>query len=238
MTNETAIITLESTPLMQREDILPDSIINQYAELPEDLKYSSEEEIRQKHRILPMDEQIRSAFWREMQVCLRVKKRLNLKHVYTGLCSEVHFHRIVRQPHRLAWITTPVVAYEARTDSLLTLAIGRYEEILNMDIKQKKRVITGADEDGKAIYGIEEVIDPFRAKLLMETIKNLEERVKGLSVQRQHHIHEKNKAENTDVSALGMDEVNKKLAEVQAKLGIHKEEGDIIDVTPTNNSDS
>jgi len=230
MVNEKDLVRTESIPLMEREDIVPEKIRQYYSELPEELVYASEEDLRKTGKIRLLDERLRSGFWRELQIALNTKKKIKSKRIYTGLCSEQHFYRIISVPERLAWITQPVIPYEARTDALLTLAVGRYEEVLNMPITSKKRVVTGLDDNGKITYGIEEVIDPFRAKLLMDTIKNLEERVKGLSVQRQVTLHEK--SSDSQPVDLSMDEINKRLSEVNSKLGITADKGDVIDVTP------
>ena len=65
----------------------------------------------------------------------------------------------------------------------------------------------------------------------MDTVKNLEERVKGLSVQR--ISTSKQDAEKTDDSAMNMDEITAQIAELRKKTGITTpKSGDVIDVTP------
>ena len=235
MTIQYEIQAAQSVDIMDRDDIIPDKVREEYANLPEELKYKSEEELRNTGKIRRLDESLRMAFWRELQVSLNTKKKMIAKRVYVGLCSEQHFYRIIKTPERLAWITSPVIPYENRTEALLTMAVSRYEEILNMPITSKKMVITGVNEDGKPVKELSEEIDPFKAKLLMETIKNLEERVKGLSVQRQVTVHEKPDADGNVKDLTDMSKVDERIKELESKLGVPKDT--VIEAEVVSNDD-
>lgn len=211
------ITSNNSTPLMEREDIMPARLRNAYAKLPDDLKYTTEGELRKNPKVTILDERLRSAFWREVQIALNTKKAIQQNRIHCNICSETHFYRIVANPVKFAWITQPIMAYETRTEALLTLAVGRYEEILNMDIMTKKKVISGMDDNGKTEYEVKDVVDPFRAKLLMDTINKLEDRVKGVSVQRNITIHESTPKQID--SARSMDEINEQLKLLSDTVG-------------------
>jgi hypothetical protein len=83
-----------------------------------------------------------------------------------------------------------------------------------MDITTNKKQIKEIGPDGKPVYEIVKVVDPFRGKLLLETIKNLEERVKGAAVQRSEILHgQYQKVEDTNIVS-----IDDKIKELETKL--------------------
>jgi hypothetical protein len=241
---ESTIPTLEvfqhaTRNISDRTDILPEILTKGYAKVPEAMKHMDESELRERYKITDLDDRVRTALWREIQTALNTNSKIRMTNVYSGICTYGKFASMCNSLDKVAFLMMPAVSYETKTESLLNMAVSRYEELLTMSITTKKKVIVSMTKDergkDKLEYELQDVIDPFRAKLLLDVIKNLEERVKGASVQRSVNIHESNKdVEGTYKDLTDMTLINEKLKMLEDKLaggsGKVVEEIEYIDV--------
>lgn len=215
--------------LMEREDLIPEKIRLRYSELPEELKYLTEQELRNNHTYTVTDERLRVAFWREIQKSMKTGKHLIAKRVFSGICSEPYFYnKFLRNDRKLAWMLQPITPYESATSALLNMAVGRYEEIINMDITTIKKTAVRVDDDGKPVFEYLPQIDPAKANLLINVITKLEDRVKGMAIQKS--ISVKENAPSDKVVDMNMEALDKKLEELRKLSGTKKAET-IVDVT-------
>lgn len=216
--------------LMEREDLIPEKIRLRYAALPEELKYQTEQELRNHHTYTVTDERLRVAFWREVQKCMSTGKHLITKRVISGICSEPYFYqKFLTNDMKLAWMLQPIIPYETRTDAMLNLAVGRYQEILDMEITSIKKTIVKLDDDGKPVYDYIKQVDPAKANLLISTIQKLEDRVKGMAIQKNVTVKETGKA-GEKVEGMDMSAIDKKLEELRKLTDSKTIEAEVIDV--------
>lgn len=132
--------------------------------------------------------------------------------VYEGKVSKSYFYdKILANHEKMAWITSPLDSYEDKSKAALDMVTQRYEDLINMDIMTtKKRKVGDEWEEYREVC-------PRKATVLLQVIKNLEDRIKGTAIQRQVNVNtteprQKSKAE------LDMNEVNNRIIELESRL--------------------
>jgi hypothetical protein len=166
---------------------------------------------------------LRQAFWKAANQCSIDKKPIVVKKMLRGVCTESTFYnKFLKNKLRVAWMLSPVIRYESQIEALLNMGLGRYQEILEMDITSNKKVpVMKKDEETgeeKMGFTIVNEVDVSKAKLVLDTISKLEDRVKGTPVQKSVTVKEMAKAEG-DVQDWDMDKVEQELQELKQKLG-------------------
>jgi hypothetical protein len=219
MNEETGVIPTSSS-------IYPDSLRKALEGIPQEYIERSEESLRYEVKPTFNLVEIKRKFWTEMERCRKLGHgaKFIMANCYRDVVTRKAFEMgILKSSIKMAWITTPLVAYETITNSALTKAVFRYEELLNIDIntmKKKKDPETGDWVEYNDVC-------PKKAKILLDTIKNLEERVKGLALQRQININATD--DGTDKNyEMNMDSIEAKIKELESKLGDGKDKSDRV----------
>jgi hypothetical protein len=184
--------------------------------IPDDIRYMSEEKLRTKIQPTLKLYEVKRAFWEELTEAQERGKKMRMWRIHQNLCNKEYFYRIIRDPNKMAWIISPLVHYEDKTKAALDAVSERYEELINMDITTTKRI---KDENGEYQMVVE--TDPKKALVLLQVIKNLEDRIKGTAVQRQLSVHtdRPRDAGGAGTGTLDMDAVNDRLKELESQLG-------------------
>lgn len=188
-----------------------------------------------------IDYALRASFWREYGRAMSLGlTTLDPKRIFAGVCTGDHFLRILKQPGRVAWLVLPQQAYKVEMEAILGRATSRLWELMEMDVSDPKHP---------------KRICPRRADLLLKVITMVNDRVKGMAVQRVEKKSATVKVTDTTVrnSALpapSIDELRARLAQLQETpigqdrgqgspgdgqalpLDAPKEERTVIDVTP------
>jgi len=156
--------------------------------------------------------EIKRKFWEELLVAQERGKRMRNWRVYDNCCSKEYFYRdIISNPAKMAWITSPLDSYEDKSKAALDMVTQRYEDLISMDINTtKKRKVDGEWEEYQEVC-------PKKALVLLQVIKNLEDRIKGTAVQRQININTNEPSKKTK-GELDMDAVNSRLIELEEQL--------------------
>lgn len=132
-----------------------------------------ERALRNRVRPTPTDYSLRVSFWREFDDAILKSRKIKALNVYKGICSEQYWNqKFLRNANKVAWIMKPLQSYEKEIEAVLARATQRLWEVVEMDIT-----------DGKP--GKQKRICPRRASVLLEAIKMVENRAKGMAVQRQ-----------------------------------------------------
>lgn len=173
---------------------------------------------------------VRRSFWEELLSAQDQQRSMVAARIYDGHFTRGYFYSSILTNHEaMAWITSPIVSYENKTKAALDRVTERYDELINMDIKSTKRIKTGEkDGAGKEIYQIVTETDPKKAMVLLNVIKNLEDRIKGTAIQRQVNISANKPSDaGGETSTLDMDTVVKKIEELEKQFNPNiKEEDD------------
>ncbi len=214
---ETGTEVIETSEIITAKAFSP-AIVKAFNAIDEKLKYMTEIELRNKFSYTTTDERIKQRLWTLIANHLKDGKPIVSKRIYAGVCSDNYFYnRLLVMPHKLAFLTHPVEEYEVKASALLNMAVSRYEEILSMDIKSMKKFPTTKGEDGKMQYEYREEIDVAKAKLLLETIANIENRVKGTSVSKVVSVHE-TAPKGAKVEEFDIKKINERILELEHGL--------------------
>lgn len=221
------LIISEDDPTSELAEIkstMPYQVIAQYHTIPDSFHELSMEDIEKKADIGFSDWKIKTSFWKFYKYAAKSGKRMTVAKVISGITNNKTFtSRFLHNPLRLAWLLSPSTPYQIQVETLLDKSVERYQELIAMKITTKKKIKV----DGEEVW-IEEV-DPKRAMVLLNVIKNLEERAMGSSLQRQLSISAKEpKSKDDERAEVNMDAVDERLKELEEKLGNVKV--DIIDV--------
>ena len=92
-----------------------------------------------------------------------------------------------------------------------------------MDITTPRKQFCGYGDDGKEKFEYRNVVDPIKAKVLLDAINKLEDRVKGSAVQRTVNVNAKTETEPVEYD---INSINDSINQLKAKLGV----GDAIPV--------
>jgi hypothetical protein len=186
--------------------------------IPQELYSLSEETLRSRVNPTVRLYEIKRAFWEELAFAQERGAKMRVHRIFEGKMHKQAFYRdVLNHPLRMAWITQPLTLYEDKTKAVLDRAVERYDELVNMEITTTKRIKDPEAEDG---YRIVTETDPKKALVLLQTIKNLEDRIKGTAIQRQVSVHTgEPKGPRIESASLNMDAVNERLQELEAKLG-------------------
>jgi hypothetical protein len=172
----------ENCPEKAYDSIYTDGIAAKIADLPDKYNGMSDEKLTELTKPNSTMYALRQSWWREISVARQHGKRIRPARIYEGICSRAYFFDKVMTDHRkVAWLIKPVVNYDDRVKGLLEKAVRRFEDILDMSITVP-RMITDPETKKKKLV---EVTDPKAAAVLLQAIKNVEDRVKGTPVQRQ-----------------------------------------------------
>lgn len=183
--------------------------------IPQELYLLSEEALRVKVNPTLKLHEVKRAFWEELELAGQRSKAMRTWRIYDGKVSKSYFYeKILTDPAKMAWITSPLDSYEDKTKAALDMATRRYEDLLTMDIyvtKKRKDKETGEWEEYKEVC-------PKLAMTLLQVIKNLEDRRIGTAIQRQVNIHTTEPAKKTKAE-LSLDMVEERLLELEEQIG-------------------
>jgi hypothetical protein len=192
--------------------VYTDKVKDAIESIPQELYSLSEDTLR--HRVKPTIKlyEVKRAFWEELLMAQEEKRGMRNWRVYDGKVSKAYFYeKILRDPQKMAWITSPLDSYEDKSKAALDMVSQRYEDLISIDIMTtKKRKVGDEWEEYREVC-------PKKAMVLLQVIKNLEDRIKGTAIQRQVNVHTR-EPENKK-ARLDMSEVEKKLIELEQKLG-------------------
>lgn len=210
---------------------VPQVLADKFNDLPLALQEMSEDELRKEYDYTMLENRVRINLWKEIADNFNTGKPLVMSRVFEGVCSRNNFYKITNTPHKLAFLMSPVQDYNEKAETLLEIASSRYIDILKMDIMTTKRTPIGIDDEGKIKYGIKTDVDPFKAKLLLDTIANLENRVKGSSVQKSITVHD-SKPKDAVVDTFDVSAIQDKLNELEGKLqSSNIDDASVVDAT-------
>jgi hypothetical protein len=183
---------------------LPSFISNSIRVIPDSILSLDEELLKKEGRCDIVESRLRQSFWLEYdRACMRGGK-MNVSAIYSGVCSRKHFHSILSNTFKVAYVIRPPINYKVALHELLTIGIEQMRQIL---------ITPHIDEDGK--------FNSSHANQKLKIMETVFERALGAVVQR---VEQKNL--NVSVESDGED-VEAQIREVQEK--ILKSQGRLID---------
>jgi len=201
---------------LEEYSVYSDAITEAIARIPSAILELDEDQLRKKIDPSIKDYELKRAFWAEVVAKQAKRRKMILTKVYRNIFSKESFYRIIKDPARMAWLIHPVTSYEDKTQAALDKVTERYEELISMEITSTKKV---KDEDGEDKWITE--VDPKKALVLLSVIRNLEDRLKGTSIQRQVTVNTGRPTDGSGnaVGTMNMQEVKDRMKELEHQLG-------------------
>lgn len=144
------------------------------SKVPDEIWAMTDKELAAMAQPAPIDYSLRTSFWREVEKAFDGGGKVLSKAVYAGICSGHYWrHHVAKDHFKLAWVCRPVQHYEREIDALLVRGTERLWEIVDIPIEDPR--------SGR--------LCPRRATVLLEAVKMIENRAKGLAVQRTQSVN-------------------------------------------------
>ena len=185
------------------------------SQVPEAVLELSETELKSLVKPSPLDYALKTSFWREYAKCESVGGVVSARDVYGGITTLNYFrNHVLKNNFKLAWLCRPSQVYEKEVEALLSRATERLWELMDMDI-----------------YKPDGTIDTRSGSLLLETIKMVEQRARGLAVQRVQSVNV-NIEQNKPARIVGTDDIDRRIKELESELVKLPPSKEVIDVRP------
>ena len=185
------------------------------------LKYNDEFELQKKVKPTAEQNRLRLAFWREYERAIQVKEDMNPENIYKGIVSKENFYHVIKKnPKVVAWILKQPTNYVNMMEEALSFSMHRVREILEMPM-YKMIVKEVPQPSGKTKVMQKRVPDTAVAKLILDTMKLLDVRVKGAIVQTvKQHIKSESTSQNytANLNINAKSDEPKTLAEINAQI--------------------
>lgn len=169
--------------------------------IPDEVWGLKEKELQALAQPVPGEYSLRASFWRELERAQSTGTQLKSRAVFTGICTLYYWKNLIlKDQFKVAWLCKPVQNYEREIDALLVRGTERLWEIIDIPMEDPR--------NGR--------VCPRRATVLLEAIKMIENRAKGLAVQRSQTLNVNVKAN----SALpeSPKELDNRIKELESKL--------------------
>lgn len=151
----------------------------------------------------PIDYALRTAFWREYDrhYLNGSVGRIKTTDFCAGVCTPSYFYSLIKRPATLLWIIKPKQTYHREMESILSRGIERLWEIIEIPIY---------DENQK--------VDHRLASIVLAAIKQVEDRVQGMAVQRTQSVIQNINTPQPALTGKSMDDLNKKIHELESAI--------------------
>lgn len=174
----------------------------------EDLLMIPEAELKTRVKPTPTDYALRVSFWREFEkIMARGTGTVIPSAVYAGICSEAYFNqKFIRNIEKFAWMVRPMQTYEREIEAILYRGTQRLWELIDINIYK---------DEAKT------KVDPKLAEVLLKTIQQVENRAKGMAVQRSEQRSMNLNVTTPSKANVAMNEVaniDDRLAQLQGEL--------------------
>lgn len=162
------------------------------------LKKNDEFDLQKKVKPTAEQNRLRLAFWREYERAIQTGDPMLEENIYKGIMARENFMHIVQKENRvMAWVLKQPTNYVNAMEESLNFTMHRVREILEMPLYTMitKELPT---RDGKIKTMQKRVPDTKVAKLILDTMKFLDMRVKGAIVQK---VQQEVRTESRSVNA-------------------------------------
>lgn len=179
-------------------DPLKRAIVN----VPTHLIFLTEAELFRKVNPNPLDYALRVSFWSEYErVMLNGGRELiTAAGVCRGICPPNSFYNMLKDPERTAWIIKPKQSYSREMEAILSRGTERLWELMELPIY---------NSDGKPNADV--------ARIVLQAIKQVEDRVKGMAVQRSMTVTTQIQGSRT-AAIESMEDLDKRIKQLEGAI--------------------
>jgi len=116
---------------------------NAVKRVPLDLWGLSESELKSFIQITNVDYALKYALWHEVRHALLFGSKISPLKVYVGICSYTHFYSVIGNPHKLAWMLSPIMQFQELSRLLAEPLLDRARSILELPIVDESGKVNG-----------------------------------------------------------------------------------------------
>jgi hypothetical protein len=188
-------------------NLVPEAVQNAIERLPAEYVDRSEPELltifkERKYEPDPLVYRLRAMFWKEYDRAQCNGSKMQMAHVYMGICSKDYFYVVLQNKEKVSMILCPPVDYMLAAEEALIFGIEQLRDILAL----KHTTISGA-------------IDQKAAQVKVEIVKLLDSRVKGAVVQTTKNLNVNVNAEaKAQKESITPQDVDKRIKELEDSL--------------------
>lgn len=156
--------------------MVDDTMLKPILALPEKYINMEDDDLRKEANPIRRDFMLRNNFWIAFEKAINSgTMHIHTPHVYNGVCPRQNFYEhVLANPAKLAWLIRPIREYESELELLLSAVTDRLWEIVRAPI------FSGIKGSVNKPYKL----DPKAADVVLKAAKMIEDRVKGMAVQR------------------------------------------------------
>lgn len=201
--------------------LAPEVIQRRMLEIPEDVRYLDEPQLRKQIRPTATDNQLRISFWLEYDRCQReMDKQMQMTAIIRGIISEDYFYNVyIKNLTRLAWILIPPKSYTVKLSEMLELGLDQLRETLELP---------HIESNGKVNTKLLELKLKITAMMDMRMNGAIAQKVQIEQKNMNMNLHLRNSADEISglIESKNMEELDRKLADLRKKeamltQGIH-----------------
>jgi hypothetical protein len=171
------------------------------------IKHNDEFDLRKKVKPTAEQNRLRLAFWREYERAIQIGEEMDPTNIYKGIVAKENFYHICeKKPRVMAWILKQPTNYVNMMEESLEFSMHRVREILEMplykmEVKSVPRPAGTVKDMQKRVPNVQV------AKLILDTMKLLDVRVKGAVIQKvQQEVKTTSKSLNVNANLNSSDE--------------------------------
>lgn len=205
------IASVSDTYQLDVMSMVEDAIAQRIAAIPDFVFNMSNAELFNKANPTPLEYALRTAFWREydkLYLNNYANVKMKAKDICNGICTPGYFYNILKKPAVCLWMIKPKQTYHREMEAILSRGIERLWEIIEIPI---------FDETGKADHRL--------AGVVLQAIKQVEDRVQGMAVQRTQAVTVNLSDKNPAVTGKSMEDINAKIRELESAINANNAPG-------------
>jgi hypothetical protein len=197
-------------------NMVPDAMKNAIGRLPIEYQHKSEPQLKvtlvdRGFKLDATDHRLRFMFWKEYERAVTNGGRMQMVHVYSGICSREYWHVVLTSKERVAWLMCPPIDYVIAAEEALVFGIEQLRDILTLPHTYSRR-----NPETKAW---EAAIDAKAAGVKVEIIKLLDLRVKGAVIQTTRNLNVNVSPPKPETShQASPEDLDKRINEIEASL--------------------
>lgn len=201
--SEEEIASVKDTYQLDVMSFVDDLFAKFIAEIPDYVFAMTNAELFRKANPAPIDYALRTAFWREYDILYmsECSGKIQVKDVCKGICSPGYFYNAIKKSAMLLWMIKPKQTYHREMEAILSRGIERLWEIIEIPI-----------------YGENNKVDHRLASVVLQAIKQVEDRVQGMAVQRTQSIAVNLNEKSALAPGKSMDDINAKIKELEQAI--------------------
>ena len=176
----------------------------------------------------PVVETLRQAFWDQYEIAVRYQIKIDAHKIFENICTKGVFQKHMEDQNSLAWILCKPLAYEQKIGALLDRGYRRFEEFLELPVRDKM-----GNVNEKLVDSIFKIVTALDLRLRGGYTQRSEQMIR----QQTEIIHSGSDAKQVEAQVNSIDEkikeLERKIAEVPKQLAAPTPDAELVGLSET-----